>query len=277
LETIWVVPDELWWRLEPILERRYPRKAIGRPRADLRRVTNGVIFRLRTGCQWNQLPRIFGDDSTVHRWFQRFAADGVLEELWAVLVSECGELGAVDWRWQAADGCMGKARFGGEKRGRIPLIEPSPVRSAAWSSRRAAARSGRSSPGANVHDAKLLADTIEAIVAERPDPSACPQHLSLDKGYDNPTGAGAALDGGYIPHIRRIGEEKLDEAGKKRHPARRWVVERTLAWLSKCRAILIRYDKNPLNYLGLIQLACALLWYRRLHRLQETGANWDSY
>ena len=45
------------------------------------------------------------------------------EELWAALLSECEELGAVDWRWQAADGCMGKSRFSGAKRGRIPLIE----------------------------------------------------------------------------------------------------------------------------------------------------------
>ena len=120
LETIWEVPDELWVRLGPILERRYPRKAIGRPRADLRRVVNGVIFRLRTGCQWNRLPRIFGDDSTVHRWFQRFVEDGVLEEL-----------GALDWRWQAADASMGKARLGSGKRGPIPLTEPSPAGSAA--------------------------------------------------------------------------------------------------------------------------------------------------
>ena len=123
-----------------------------------------------------------------------------------------------------------------------------------------------------MHDCKLLAQTIEAIVVERPDPDDCPQNLCLDKGYDNPSGRGAAEQAGYIPHIRRIGEEKLDTAGKKRHPARRWVVERTLAWLSKCRAILIRYHKKAENYLGLIQLACALLWYRRLHRLKEAGA-----
>ena len=49
----------------------------------------------------------------------------------------------------------------------------------------------------------------------------------------------------------------------KRFPPRRWVVERTLAWLSKCRAILVRYDKRVSNYMGLIQLACALLRYRR--------------
>jgi len=125
--------------------------------------------------------------------------------------------------------------------------------------------------GANVHDAKLLAATIEAIVVERPAPADCPQQLCLDKGYDNPSGRAAAQAAGYVPHIRRIGEEKLDATGEKRHPARRWVVERTLAWLQKCRAILIRYDKKAENYLGLIQLACALLWYRRLHRLKEAG------
>ena len=72
---------------------------------------------------------------------------------------------------------------------------------------------------------------------------------------------------GYTPHIRRIGEEKLDEKKRQRHPARRWVVERTLGWLSKCRGILVRYAKKSSNYLGFIQLACALLWYRRQHRL----------
>lgn len=45
------------------------------------------------------------------------------------------------------------------------------------------------------------------------------------------------------------------------------VVERTLAWLSKCRAILIRWDKKACNYLGLLKLACTLLWFRRYYRL----------
>ena len=120
--------------------------------------------------------------------------------------------------------------------------------------------------GANVHDAKLLRRTLQAIVV--PKPRLTPrkrQHLCLDKGYDNPTGRAAAESGEYTSHIRRIGEEKNDGHGRKRHWARRWVVERTLAWLSKCRAILVRYDKNSSNYLGLIQLACALLWYRRWH------------
>lgn len=123
--------------------------------------------------------------------------------------------------------------------------------------------------GANVHDTKLLRQTIEAIVVDRPEATAeAPQHLCLDKGYDNPTGQSATEAAGYLPHIRRIGEEKLDAKRRKRRPARRWVVERTLAWLSKCRAILVRYAKKACNYLGLIKLACVLLWFRRLHRLE---------
>jgi putative transposase len=123
--------------------------------------------------------------------------------------------------------------------------------------------------GANVHDTKLLAATLDAIVVARPQPTPRhPQHLCLDLGYDNPTGAEAVASHHYIPHLRRIGLEKLDlSTGAKRFPARRWVVERTLAWLSKCRALLIRYDKHAANFRGLLQFACALLWFRRLHRL----------
>jgi putative transposase len=95
--------------------------------------------------------------------------------------------------------------------------------------------------GANRHDTKLLAETLEAIVVERPEPTPKrPQHLCLDRGYDNPTGHETVDAYQYIPHIRRIGEEKLDPQGQKTSPARRWVVERTLAWLSKCRGLLVR-------------------------------------
>jgi putative transposase len=124
--------------------------------------------------------------------------------------------------------------------------------------------------GANVRDDKLLAATLDAIVVERPEPTEeAPQHLCLDKGYDNGPTRELVEDRDYVAHIRKIGEEKLDlgGTGEKRYPARRWVAERTLGWLSKCRAILVRYEKKGANYLGLIKVACVLLWYRRQHRL----------
>jgi putative transposase len=123
LETIWEAPDRLWERIEPILLEDAPpppKRHGGRKRIDWRAAFNGIIFRLRTGCQWNRLPERFGDDSSVHRWFQRWCRHGVFAKIWAVLVSECDELGAVEWQWQAADGMLGKARFGGEKDGQEP-------------------------------------------------------------------------------------------------------------------------------------------------------------
>ena len=65
LETIWEVPDELWERVEPIILETDPPKARGRKRADPRQMLNGIIFRLRSGCQWNRLPKELGDDSTI--------------------------------------------------------------------------------------------------------------------------------------------------------------------------------------------------------------------
>lgn len=117
---------------------------------------------------------------------------------------------------------------------------------------------------ANVNDDQLLLQTLEAMVVERPrTPQRRRQHLSLDKAYDTPTGKRVAAQKCYIAHIRRKGEVPVPKA-QRRYPARRWVVERTFAWLSKCRALLVRYDKDPHHYLGLLQFACALLWYRRL-------------
>lgn len=270
LPTIWELPDELWERIRPILERRYPPASTGRPRADLRRVIDGVIYRMRSGCQWNQLPERFGSDSTVHGWFQRFVADGALEEIWAAVALECDRQGALCWEWQAADGVMGKSRFGGAKRG------PNPTDRAKMGTKKHLLVEQGGGPlglviaGANVNDHKLLGATIEGIVIDRPDPDEVAQNLCLDKAYDNRATETLCERAGYAAHIRRIGEEKLDRSGRKTHPARRWVVERTIAWLQRCRAILVRYDKKSENYEGLVQLACALLWWRRLERLNRS-------
>ena len=120
LPTIWEVSDDLWQRVLPILQEFWPKKATGRRHADWRRALNGIIFRMRSGCQWERLPRRFGPKSTVHDWSQRWCQGGVMHRIWEELVKGCDELKAVDWRWQAADGCMGKARFGGEKGGEKP-------------------------------------------------------------------------------------------------------------------------------------------------------------
>ena len=131
LATIWEVNDELWKTIEAILNDLDPPAGTGRPRTGQREALNGIIYIMRSGCQWNQLPDQFGDDSSVHRTMQRWIAKGVFERIWAVLVENCEELGGVDWEWQSADGSMGKARFGGILSARTPRIAANPARSAA--------------------------------------------------------------------------------------------------------------------------------------------------
>ena len=132
LPTIWEVSDELWVIFQSLLdELDPPPQAIGRPRADARRILNGIIYVMRSGCQWNRLPEKYGSDSTVHRTMQRWIRRGVLERFWAVLVENCEELGGVDWQWQSVDAAMGKARFGGIMSAPIPRIVGNPAPNAA--------------------------------------------------------------------------------------------------------------------------------------------------
>jgi putative transposase len=113
--TVWEVDDALWELLGPLLVIEKPRLKPGRPRADERRLFNGLMWLARTGSQWNALPACFGPKSTVHARFQEWIAHGKLKAAWALLLWEYdGEVG-LQLEWQAADGCLIKAP--GQKKG----------------------------------------------------------------------------------------------------------------------------------------------------------------
>ena len=131
LPTIWRVSDELWSLIEPLLAKYDPPAPTGRPRIDARVALDGIIYQMRSGCQWEALPKEFGPKSSVHDTLQRWVRRGVFEKIMAALIEQCAELGGVDWQWQSADGAMGKARFGGTKSARTPQIGANPAVSAA--------------------------------------------------------------------------------------------------------------------------------------------------
>lgn len=115
LPTIWTCPDDLWQLIKQILDELDPPRLGHRQRIDPRKALDGIIFRLRSGIQWNRLPRAFGDDASVHRTMQRWIKLGVFDRIWAMLIEKCDELGEVDWQWQSIDCAAGKARKGGIK------------------------------------------------------------------------------------------------------------------------------------------------------------------
>lgn len=117
--------------------------------------------------------------------------------------------------------------------------------------------------GANRNDHKMMAETLEAIPVDRPEPGPeAPQHLCLDKGYDYEEPRKLAEAFGFTLHLRCRGEEVTAKrkTGKK---ARRWVVERTHSWLNRFRRILIRWEKKPQNYLAMLHFACAIITWRQ--------------
>lgn len=110
--------------------------------------------------------------------------------------------------------------------------------------------------GANVHDQKLLADTLSAIPVRRPRPTRQRlQHMCLDKGYDGEPVRCLLLRHRYRPHVRARGEEQ--RACRKGERARRWVVERVHSWTNRARRLLVRWEKKAVNHLAFIHLQFA--------------------
>ncbi len=130
LRTIWRLPDELWGELQPLLPPEKPPGTPGRPVVPFRHVIDGILYILRTGCQWKALPREYGSGSTCHRRFQAWVQTGVFEKLWTVLLLRYDELRGIQWTWQSLDSAMVKAPLGGRRQARIRRIGASAAPSA---------------------------------------------------------------------------------------------------------------------------------------------------
>jgi len=201
----------LWLRIEPNLFAFRPKKLTGRKLAKRRKTLNTIILRMRSGCQYDQLPGRCGPKSTVHDWFQRWAKAGIVERIWAIQAAVCDELGGVQWEWQSADATLGKAQFGGAKTGKNPSNRSEKGTKKSLMTHGAGGPLDAVTAGASVVEQKRLEAANNAMVIDRPEPMADePQHLCFDKGYDNPRAEKAATDAACTPRIRRIGKEKED-------------------------------------------------------------------
>jgi putative transposase len=260
----WRLPDALWAKMEPLLPPR-PKHPLGchNPRVPDRAAMDAIFFVLRTGCQWNALKETrICSSSSAHRRFQEWIQAGVFAAFWREGLLSYDAVNGIDWTWLALDGAMGKAPLGKEKTGRNPTDRGK------RGVKRSVLTDGRGVPlaavidGANRNDHTLMRQTIEAIPVERPQPTPDqPQNLCLDKGYDYAEPRALAEEFGFTLHLRTRGEQIT----AKRHAqakARRWVVERTHSWLHRFRAILIRWNKKPANYLGLLHLTCGIITWR---------------
>jgi putative transposase len=269
----WEVDDEFWEQVVPLVPPAPSHAKGGRPRMPDRQAFAAILYILRTGIQWNALPRELGADSTVHDRFQEWAHAGLFQRLWEAGLLAYDELVGIEWEWQAADGAMSKAPFGGG------AVGPNPTDRAKGGTKRSLLTEGAGIPlavvvdGANRHDMKLLAATLDGMAVARPEPTeAAPQHLSLDAGYDYDVIRAQVAERGYRAHIRPRGEERALKEQVPGWRARRWVVERTHSWLNRSRRLLVRWEKRPELYLAFVHLACAQLIFSKLARRRRADA-----
>ena len=118
--------------------------------------------------------------------------------------------------------------------------------------------------GANKHDMKLLAATLDRIVCKRPAPRKWrPQHLCADAGYKGEPASKVVTARNYRPHIKQRKEESEAKKAKPGYKARRWVVECTHSWLNRFPKLLVSFEKTEASYLALLSLAAALICWRQ--------------
>ena len=130
-QASWELPEAIWQHMEPLIPPRKSKE--GRPQTvDLKRITEGIFYVLRTGIQWQACPRErFGPPSTVYYYFRQWVTAGVFGQLWAVALTVYDDLKGLEWTWQSVDGAMTKAPLGGRPRAPIPRTVASAGRSAA--------------------------------------------------------------------------------------------------------------------------------------------------
>ena len=138
-----LLPDELWARIEVLIPpaKEYPRG--GRPRVDDRAALTGILFVLKTGIQWEELPKEMGCGSGMTCWrrLRDWQADGVWTALHEVLLDELGRKGAIDWERVSVDSASVRAKGGAKRRARTPRVEANSAPNTTSSSTRKASRS----------------------------------------------------------------------------------------------------------------------------------------
>ena len=113
LPTIRKMSDDLWDEIKIILPPEKPDKTIGRPIVPFRKILDGILYVLRTGCQWKMLPKEYGSGSTCHRRFQEWTVSKVFEKLWIRLLEVYDNIRGIRWKWLSLDSVSKKAPLGG--------------------------------------------------------------------------------------------------------------------------------------------------------------------
>jgi len=256
-----LLSDALWQRIEALLPPMKPRRFRfpGRKPLTHRQALTGILFVLRTGIRWNDLPCEMGcgSGSACRKRLQEWQQLGVWDDLHHLLLEELQETGKIDWSRAAVDSSFARALGGGEDTG------PNPTDRGRKGSKHHAVVDAQGIPlsatltAANVRDVKELlevVDAIEPVAGQVGRPRQRPEELYGDRAYDSE------------PHRQELRDRSIDPQLAERNTEHgsglgvyRWVAERFFSWLHRYRKLRLRTDWSSANHHGLLKLACSLI------------------
>ncbi|TWH63940.1 transposase, IS4 family [Azomonas agilis] len=242
-----LLSDELWSKLEKILLQH----AIYH-KPNLRMTVEGMLYRMRVGCPWRDLPDLFGDWNSIYKRFNAWSATGKWFKVFQALLEE------PDFEWLFIDGSYVKAHqhSTGAASGHTEGLGKS---RAGLTSKIHLAVDAQGLPvafevtGGDVHDSCVASKLIMQL--------PCAEVIVADKGYDSECIRDQIRQQGGRPVIPRKRNSIKGNADLDRGLYRyRHLVENAFARLKHYRAVAFRYDKLKCNYEAVVAMACAVQW-----------------
>ncbi|MFZ6019766.1 MAG: IS5 family transposase [Chloroflexota bacterium] len=250
--------DEQWDVIKSLIPEP-PQRADGRgrPRRDDREILNGILWIMRTGAPWKDMPERYPPYQTCHRRFQEWVRSGTFEGILKALVQDMKERGDLDLTECFIDGTFVIAKKGAKGVGKTKRGKGTKIMAVADRSGLPVAISVSS---ASPHEITLVEATLDTMFT-----TELPERLIGDKAYDSdPLDEKLAENGVELiaPHRSNRKKGKTQDGRKLRRYRRRWKIERLFAWLQNYRRILVRFDRLVENYIGFVHLGCLVILLR---------------
>lgn len=261
-----LVTDALWERLQPLLpappQRRF--RFPGRKPLDYRKILTGILFVLKTGMAWDDLPAELGCGcgKTCRHYLQVWHQAGVWRQLHAVLLAELNGADLIDWERALIDASFAKAPEGGEDTG------PNPTDRSKSGSKHHVMTDAQGIPlsatvtAANVNEVTQVFRVLTEMppVGGKPGPKRqTPERLQGDRGYDSEPVRVLLRWLGITPVLAERYTENGSGLG-----VFRWFVERTISWLHSFGRLRRRLDRLTEIQEAFLRLACGLICLRFL-------------
>jgi transposase len=268
------ITDAQWEFLEPQLPKS--KATTGRPPADARLMVNGLMWILRTGAPWRDLPaERFGPWQTVYHYRNAWRADGTLDKILLSLQVRLDRRGKIDWNLWCIDGSVARAArcAAGAASGRLHPDEP-PDHALGRSRGGFTSKFHLVTDGCGLpltvevsagqrHDSTMFETAMDAVVAiPRPlgRPRRRPERLAGDKGYSYPRIRNWLRAHGIGAVIPQRDDQRANHKGRpiefdKDAYRRRGIIEQCIGWLKECRRIGTRFEKLAIHFVAMIKLA----------------------